>query len=537
MANDTLSADCLECLGLRQPPFAPAAGEDFLYSDPGIDMPVNTVLRHLEKDQNVVLLKGEKGAGKSTQLLRVLARGRDELDFCAFKARAGISLAAIEYTVRQYWKDAAPEGQANDPLDRFLGGLVEARMRPVLAIDDAQLLDTEVLKELIQVRRRVYEATGQRFGLLLVGEPEVDERMQSVDDALDVPEAQVSVQVRAFTPEQTTAYLRHRLEAAGLEGPSPLDQEALQEIHQESGGLPGRINAVATERLRQHCQGDAGAGNGAGSGTPFWRQRWFGPALAGVLLVAALVITLSLLGGGEDEEPRRLPVQSQPLVLPDQPRRAEPEPAETTAPQRQLPGTPSPGGTSGETPSPSPQERPEPRESAPVPEPEAPATDTEAEPAPEAEAPEPEATPEPEPEPTPEPEATPEPEPEPETAPEPEPAPTSGDEAQPGAGAQDGMRLHDAAWIRQRERSRYTIQIVLSSSEERIRAYAQETNLPGDVAWYHTRRDGKDFYALIFGNYPGAEAARSAIPALPAEVRRNQPFIRSFGSVQDAMVD
>lgn len=529
MANDTLSADCLERLGLRQPPFAPAAGEDFLYSDPGIDMPVNTVLRHLEKDQNVVLLKGEKGAGKSTQLLRILARGRDELDFCAFKAREGISLAAIEYTVRQYWKDAAPGVQSNDPLDRFLGRLVEAGMRPVLAIDDAQLLDTEVLKELIQVRRRVHEATGHRFGLLLVGEPEVDERMQSVDDALDVPEAQVSVQVRAFTPEQTTAYLRHRLEAAGLEGSSPLDQEALQEIHQESGGLPARINTVATERLRQHCEGEAGAGSGASGGTPFWRQRWFGPALAGVLLVAALVITLSLLGGGEDEEPRRLPVQSEPLVLPDQPRRTQPEPAETAPQQPQVPELPAPDETSGETPAQAPQERPAPRDRAPVPEPEAPAAEPEAEPAPEPEA----QGQTPEPEPTPEPEAA----PEPETAPEPEPAPTSGAEAQPGAEAQDDMRLHDAAWIRDQERSRYTIQIVLSSSEERIKAYAREVNLPGDVAWYHTRRDGKDFYALIFGSYPGAEAARSAIPALPAEVRKNQPFIRSFGSVQDAMAD
>jgi DamX protein len=164
-----------------------------------------------------------------------------------------------------------------------------------------------------------------------------------------------------------------------------------------------------------------------------------------------------------------------------------------------------------------------------VPEPEAPAAEPEAEPAPEPEA----QGQTPEPEPTPEPEAA----PEPETAPEPEPAPTSGAEAQPGAEAQDDMRLHDAAWIRDQERSRYTIQIVLSSSEERIKAYAREVNLPGDMAWYHTRRDGKDFYALIFGSYPGAEAARSAIPALPAEVRKNQPFIRSFGSVQDAMAD
>ncbi|ANB02113.1 AAA family ATPase [Ectothiorhodospira sp. BSL-9] len=505
MANDTLPADCLDQLGLRQQPFASIAGEDFLYSDPATDMPVNVTLEHLENDHNVVILKGEQGSGKSTQLLRVLAQGRENMDFCAFKARSGISLAAVEYTVRQYWKEAVPaEQEGTEPLEQFLTRLIQSGMRPVLAIDDAHLLEPDVLRQLIQTRQRIHDQVDRRFGLLLVGEPEIEERLTAVDEGLDIPEAQMTVQVRALTREQTGAYVNHRLQAAGLETADLLDRETIEDIHRDSAGLPGRINTCAMERLREICEGGAAMTPGthgeqatAAGGKAFWQQRWFAPAVAGVILVGALVTLLSLLGG-PDDEPQ--PVRSQPLVLPEQPPRAPsaPEPPPATAPEP----TPPPRAEAPAEPAPRPE---------PVPPP----------------ATEPEPTPEPAPEPEPEPEPAPEPEPEPapEPAAEPEPEPT-GDK-----------RIRDAQWLRDQDRSHYTVQLLVSSSESGVQNFVQDTDLPGDVAWFRMRRDGRDLYGVVFGSYPGASAARSAIAALPADIRRNEPFIRSFGAVQDAMAD
>ncbi|MCG5515326.1 MULTISPECIES: AAA family ATPase [unclassified Ectothiorhodospira] len=502
MANDTLPADCLDQLGLRQQPFASIAGEDFLYSDPATDMPVNVTLEHLENDQNVVILKGEQGAGKSTQLLRVLAQGRENMDFCAFKARSGISLAAVEYTVRQYWKEAAPvEQEGNEPLEQFLTRLIQSGMRPVLAIDDAHLLEPDVLRQLIQTRQRIHDQCDRRFGLLLVGEPEIEERLTAVDEGLDIPEAQMTVQVRALTREQTGAYVNHRLQAAGLERTDLLDRETIEDIHRDSAGLPGRINTCAMERLRDICEGGAmtpatqgeQATAASHGGKAFWQQRWFAPAVAGIILVAALVTLLSLLGGSDDEPQ---PVRSQPLVLPEQPPRAPaaPEPPPASAPEPTSP----------------------------------PRAEVPAEPAPR---PEPVPTPEPEPEPAPEPEPTPAPEPEPEPEPTPEPA----GEPEPELGGD--KRIRDAQWLRDQNPTHYTVQLLVSSSETGVQDFAQDADLPGDVAWFRMRRDGQDMYALVFGSYPGATAARSAITALPADIRRNQPFIRSFGAVQDAMAD
>ncbi|WP_412852255.1 AAA family ATPase [Ectothiorhodospira shaposhnikovii] len=518
MANDMLSADCLERLGLRQQPFGPVANEEFLYTDPATDMPVNVVLEHLRNDQNIVILKGELGVGKSTQLLRILGQGRESMDFCAFKARANISLAAIDYTVRQYWKDAAPP-QGGEHLDSFMAAMVQQGMRPVLAIDDAHLLDSAVLAELVQARRRVHDQTNQCFSLLLVGEPEIEEHLSALDESLDSPETQMTVQMRPFTREQTAAYLRHRLQAAGLENPRLLDDDAIQAIHRDSNGLPGRINTLANKRLAALFGGTTDTAGDSedetdddADGSPaFWQQRWFAPAVAGVVLVGVVLILTSIFTGREDPAETTL---SQPIMLPQQ------------------------------TPRPAPAETPQDRVLQPVPIQPVPITPPR--PAPE---PTPMPAPEPEPEPVPEPEPTPPPAPAPAPAqPTPAPAPTPPAPAaprqpSPPAAAPaptttaDGKRIRDAQWLRAQSPDRFTIQILASGNEAAVRDYARNTNLPGDVAWFPMRRGDQTLYVLVFGSYASADAARSAIPALPAEVRRNQPFIRSFRSVQDAMAN
>jgi DamX protein len=95
--------------------------------------------------------------------------------------------------------------------------------------------------------------------------------------------------------------------------------------------------------------------------------------------------------------------------------------------------------------------------------------------------------------------------------------------------------LLDAAWLREQPTGRYTIQVLGLSELQALRNYARDLTLQGDVAWFRTQRNGADWYVLVVGNYPDADAARAAIATLPAEVRRNQPWVRTFGSIQQAM--
>lgn len=90
-------------------------------------------------------------------------------------------------------------------------------------------------------------------------------------------------------------------------------------------------------------------------------------------------------------------------------------------------------------------------------------------------------------------------------------------------------------WIHAQPRNAFTIQILGLAREQGVREFLARHPLERGTAWFRTERNGSDWFVAIAGSYPNAEAARGALASLPAEVRRNQPWIRSFGSVQDAM--
>jgi len=112
--------------------------------------------------------------------------------------------------------------------------------------------------------------------------------------------------------------------------------------------------------------------------------------------------------------------------------------------------------------------------------------------------------------------------------PAPAPAPASVDRRPPTAAV-------GPEWIRAQPRTAFTIQVLGLAQESGVRDFLARHPLDRETAWFRTERNGADWYVAIAGSYPNAEAARTAIASLPAEVRRNQPWIRSFGSVQDAI--
>ena len=115
------------------------------------------------------------------------------------------------------------------------------------------------------------------------------------------------------------------------------------------------------------------------------------------------------------------------------------------------------------------------------------------------------------------------------------PPPMAATEPRRPADVRAAPRSRDVAWIQDQPRNAFTIQILGLGHEGGVRDFLRQEALEGDVAWFQAQRNGSAWFVAIFGSYPNAEAARAAIADLPASVRRNQPWIRSFGSVQDAI--
>ncbi len=116
-------------------------------------------------------------------------------------------------------------------------------MRPVLVVDEAQHLRSDVLEELRLLTN--YEMDSQnRLCLLLVGQAELRRR---IGMAVHAPLSQrivVRYHLDGLTREELSLYLTHLLRLAGTELPL-FEASAMEALFQATSGLPRKVNLLA----------------------------------------------------------------------------------------------------------------------------------------------------------------------------------------------------------------------------------------------------------------------------------------------------
>lgn len=87
-------------------------------------------------------------------------------------------------------------------------------------------------------------------------------------------------------------------------------------------------------------------------------------------------------------------------------------------------------------------------------------------------------------------------------------------------------------WVRQRPSTHFSLQLLGVRDERSLLAFLKRTALPVPVAYYQTEYKGGPWWVLLQGDYPTRAAARQGIEALPASLRKAQPWPRSFSEIQ-----
>jgi septal ring-binding cell division protein DamX len=87
-------------------------------------------------------------------------------------------------------------------------------------------------------------------------------------------------------------------------------------------------------------------------------------------------------------------------------------------------------------------------------------------------------------------------------------------------------------WLSLLPPDHYTIQLVLSSSIDRIRKFVEKHALQGSARDYATLREGEIVHILILGDYADHDEASSARDALPDSLRKKDPFIQRIKDLQ-----
>jgi septal ring-binding cell division protein DamX len=91
-------------------------------------------------------------------------------------------------------------------------------------------------------------------------------------------------------------------------------------------------------------------------------------------------------------------------------------------------------------------------------------------------------------------------------------------------------------WVAAQNPNYYTLQLASSTNQALIQKYYDENNLAGKAGYYHSRRSGEDWYALVYGAYPTVQDAKAAIGNLPEDLKKWSPWVRNIKSIHKLML-
>ncbi|MEQ8850083.1 AAA family ATPase [Botrimarina sp.] len=241
----------LEYWQLAAKPFEPMPADTaFYYPGESAEGALSKLLYAVREGRGAAALAGPSGVGKTLLVNRLTRQlGAEEepatvihLVFPEMSSRD--LLAYLAERLGAPATDSHAPGSIEESVRR-LEALADAnagrKQRPVVVIDEAHLLEDCGALETLRLVTNFRSGGKPAFTLLLVGQMGLLSavgRRPTLDERLDV-----KTLLRGFTAEETGAYIRHRLLAAGAER-ELFTGEGLQQAFALTGGYARRIDRL-----------------------------------------------------------------------------------------------------------------------------------------------------------------------------------------------------------------------------------------------------------------------------------------------------
>jgi len=547
----------LEYYSLQRPPFriTPDPSLFFTGGANGRGVVLEALLYAITTGEGILKVVGEVGSGK-TMLCRMLEERLPPSVEMVYLANPNLSPHDILYAIAFELKLPVDHSTQRLVLMQHLQDYLlkqHAANRSVLVIiEEAQSMPIETLEE-VRLFSNLETHQHKLMQIVLFGQPELDKNLENKNIRQLRERITHSFYLRPLTVEETSDYIRFRLQAAGCPAPQIFSEAAEKLIAKASGGLTRRINIIADKALlAAYAESATGARPrtvdnmlqptvlprhvraaiaDSGYAPGFWTVPRVAAATAavGVVMVAGIwwqlsrdddvspVSAVTTAATVQAVAPAPAPVPAQAVEIEDAAPPAaviveerapavasaavEPEPA-PVEPDAQ---TPAPGADAADA------------TLATVPA----TTPTPAEPASVAV-----------------------------SAPQEQPSPTAA--AVPSA-AVAGVALRTAQnslgelspllfersmalqeWVASIEPSRYTVQLLSVSSAEsdfvgRILTTLEQSGLIDKTYTCVSNSRGQDYWKVAYGDFATIGEARTLINSLPPSIRDNSPFVQSIG--------
>jgi general secretion pathway protein A len=237
--------------GFTENPFNLTPDPAFLYRSRQHEEALANLIYGVQSRKGFVVLTGEVGTGKTT-LLECLQDFLSEHQFdFAFLFNSRLTVEQF-FEMMAYDLDLQCEHRSKTEvliaLNQMLLANTNLGRTTVLIVDEAHNLEWDVLEE-IRLLGNLENRHGKLLQIVLAGQPEFDRKL----DAPSLRQLKQRIVLRCMLQplslEDTTEYIRARLEKAGMAEQTVFPLEVVAELHRRSQGIPRLINAICDNLL------------------------------------------------------------------------------------------------------------------------------------------------------------------------------------------------------------------------------------------------------------------------------------------------
>ena len=235
--------------GLEQTPFSRGMPTEELYPSASLEETLSRLAYAAER-QLFTVVTGDCGTGKTTAIRRFT----DTLDPSKFKI---LYLSDSKLTPRHFykgmleqlgWESKFYRGDAKRQLHReieLMRGLHE--IKPVVVVDEAHLLDREMLEEVRFLLNFKMDAESP-MALILVGQSELCDKLRLQSYTAIRQRIDLQCRLVHYDRAEVEAYITRHMNYAGA-GQAIFTDAAMDEIYRYSSGSARLINKVCTQCL------------------------------------------------------------------------------------------------------------------------------------------------------------------------------------------------------------------------------------------------------------------------------------------------
>jgi putative secretion ATPase (PEP-CTERM system associated) len=230
---------------LRMKPFELVPDPRFMFLSRSHKKALTYLDYGIREKAGFILLTGDVGSGKTT-LLRNLLNTHNEKIVLAKLFNTSVNSDQLLAMIND---DFGLITQGKDKisllrdLNEFLVQQFAAGRQPVLIIDEAQNLSSELLEE-VRMLSNLETSDSKLLQIILAGQPELRMVLASPELLQLRQRISINCNLSALSRPETEQYIRHRLEVAGNVEAAFFEPETFDIIHRYSHGIPRLINII-----------------------------------------------------------------------------------------------------------------------------------------------------------------------------------------------------------------------------------------------------------------------------------------------------